>query len=112
MITITTRFVGPTDYRPSRVICRAPGRPWRVTVPWDDCSGEQHEIAPYARALAAFERKYFSPHRGEGAGWRTYHYGGTDDGYAFIAMRPEDSVADCVWVHCDGRYSLTRPEGE
>ena len=106
MITLTTKFHGPTNTKPSRLSCRAPGRPWRVFVSYDHGSTD---VAKHARALAIFCAKFFHI-PGEGHRWRAYHYGHTDDGMSFIPLREGDAVTDCVWVHTDGRYSLTRPE--
>lgn len=107
MITITTKFHGPTNTKPSRLSCRAPGRPWRVFVDYDHGSTD---VEKHARALARFVSKFFTVGRDEPASWAAYHYGHVDEGMSFTRLQPGDVVADCVWVHTDGRYSLTRPD--
>lgn len=111
MITLTTKFHGPTNTRGSRISCRAAGRPWRVFV--NRLYGPS-DIDNHTRALAAFCHKFFPKHADEPERWIAYHYGHTDDGgNVFVRLLPGDYVHDCVWINSrTGAYSLTDPTVE
>lgn len=96
MITLTTKFHGPTNTLGARISCRAPGRPWRVFVSYDHGASD---IEKHARALAEFCHKFFPKHADEPERWIAYHYGHTEPGMAFVRLQPGDKVRDCVWVH-------------
>ncbi len=75
---ITTRFVGPTNRRGSRIIARAVAG--RKTVHWDHTLNIEANHAAAARRLA------------ESFGWHGQWFGGglpTEDGYCFVLA--EDS---------------------
>lgn len=107
MITITTKFHGPTNTKPSRLSCRAPGRPWRVFVGYDHGSTD---VEKHARALAVFHAKFLSKHAEEPARWIAYHYGHSDDGMTFTRLVDGDNVRDCVWINTGmNTYTLVDP---
>ena len=107
MITLATKFHGPTNTLGARISCRAAGRPWRVYVSRLYGPGD---IENHTRALAAFCHKFFPKHADEPERWIAYHHGYTDEGMAFIRLLPGDVAHDTVWINnATGAYSLTDP---
>ena len=110
MITLMTKFHGPTNTLGARISCRAAGRPWRVFVSYDHGSSD---IEKHARALAAFCHKHFRKRDAEPERWIAYHFGHADGGMSFIRLVDGDYVHDCVWINnATGAYSLTDPTVE
>lgn len=84
MQAITTKFLGATDFRGSRIVARCQAR--RVTVPWDHALGveENHQLA--AQTLA------------EKLGWAGQWYGGalpdgTGQCFVCVSALPHDSFS-------------------
>lgn len=71
---ISTRYVGPTNYRGARVIATAGGG-LRLTLSWDYALNQQRNHQAAARALADRLQWGWGPH------WAG---GGTKDGYCFV----------------------------
>lgn len=73
MQAITTKYLGATNHRSSRVVARA--QACNITLPWDHALNAEQNHRAAAMALAAK------------LGWRgTWHGGGLPDskGYAFV----------------------------
>lgn len=103
MITFTTKFHGPTITRGSRISCTAPGRTWRVSVPYDHGSTDTEK---HARAVAAFVIKHMTA---PGEGGRKYHYGHGDAGVMrWIPLDDGDSVKDSIVLYADGSFKVGR----
>ena len=86
---ITTKYLGPTDHRGSRIVAQSGGGQ-RLVVPWDDAL----DIFPnHQRAALALASKL---------GWAGPWIGGaTRTGYAFV------SAKDAVLAHLEQAYALT-----
>jgi hypothetical protein len=75
---ITTKFLGATDYRGSRVVASCEAR--RITVPWDHAMDPQCNHAAALQLMAAL-------------GWSERNHlvmGGTKDGYVFVQVVPHE----------------------
>jgi hypothetical protein len=97
-----TRYAGPTDHRPSRIIAthkRDSEKTWRVTMPWDHAISPERNHAAAAEALIA---RYWP-----NADLRIAARGHDHDRYAWTAVgawqlgsRADDllrSIADALW---------------
>jgi hypothetical protein len=75
---ITTKYIGPTNYRPARVKVTCDAH--TATVAWDHALDTVENHARAARQVADL------------LGWTkysNYHVGGTKDGYVFVAVEPD-----------------------
>lgn len=75
--TLRTRYAGPTNTRPGRVIVTAPGGK-RMTVPWDHALGI---VENHAAAVDAFRRKHRTDREGE-----RWILTSADDGTGYLAI--------------------------
>lgn len=77
---ITTKYLGPTNFRGSRI--KAMAEAGSITVSYDDSLNTQDAHAKAAQALA---RKF---------GWTgEYYQGGLSDGYCFVCVDNEEPPA-------------------
>lgn len=81
MQAITTKYLGPTNYRGSRVVAKCQAK--RLTVSWDDALNAEQNYNAAARMLA------------ERLGWHgTWHGGALPDGTGNVYVCAERGFGD------------------
>ena len=109
MIAIQTKYIGPTNYRGSRIVAwREGGKasetpPGRVTIGF----GEAEELAAGRRLLSEGPYRVAAEKLANGYGWlddSVLVSGGTEDGYVFCMVRRDALISSDHCDYCDRDY--------